>query len=686
MTKYVQENEALDQVVMSGHEMMAATTTAVRAISNDYETGVVFQGKGAFTDGKDVSLPVIPINAPVTKRDALVVGGYANHEGLHKLLTDFSGLRKKMEQWAQEGRALTKQLANGMEDGRIEHGGTVLYGGLSGAIDKTARDVNRKFIDEVYPQDPTIVEDFGKIGPVAITWESRKRIGYPDPSNEEALNLLPPDIRRKVKKIVDRLMKVPHGVTGMGKIDRRKTLAGSRKVAKMAEEIADEYMKKMQEEEEQKQQQRKQGQGQGGAETGQSQGEDKTANPDQPGEMGNPGDNQTTKPDEATKPNEETGQGLEPDEAKGEGGTGEQAGGWGATGQEEERQTLREPIPHDPSLQDAVKRTIDKITAQTDEPYTVMLPDRDKFHSRRALSELPEIKAHGKTWYAEQKKSISSEVGTTRRKMERLLTSMARTDVHNNKRSGKLDVRGNVSKIVNLKTNVFKKKMEEANVNSALSLLIDLSGSMNGEKIHLASQATLAIAEALDIVGVPFEVLGHHTVSYMRGLAKREKLTEVIRGRYGRRCSIIMKQFKDFDDPLSLCRSTLGAIERSVAGSNADGDAIIWAAKRLLERQEEKKFLFVLSDGKPAYYTDTRDEDQYTRDAIEWVRFRGVRVFGLGIKSNYVSKYYPDYVTCWDMERFAKVYVDQIVKLLMSNALPDQSSLMRTTVRRGKAI
>lgn len=65
MTKYVQENEALDQVVMSGHEMMAATTTAVRAISNDYETGVVFQGKGAFTDGKDVSLPVIPMNAPL---------------------------------------------------------------------------------------------------------------------------------------------------------------------------------------------------------------------------------------------------------------------------------------------------------------------------------------------------------------------------------------------------------------------------------------------------------------------------------------------------------------------------------------------------------------------------------------------------------------------------------------------
>jgi len=700
MSKYITEDEHLDKVVMTGEEMMAATTTAVRAISDDFDTGVAFQGEGAYTDGKDVSLPVIPLNAPITKRDALVVGGYANHEGLHKLLTDFVGLREKMERWHVEGKTLTKQLANGMEDGRIEHGGTVLYGGLSGAIDKTARHVNRTFIDDVYPQNPSVVEDFGRIGPVAITWESRRRIGYPDPSNEECLALLPPKMLKKIRKIVDRLMKIPHGVTGLGKINRRVTLKGSRDVAEMAEKIADEYMKELQDEEDQKQQ----GQGQGNDANG-NQGEDKTANTEQPGELGNPGDNQTTKPDEGdgNEPpanDSSDGQGSSSDEegneqgdgdtsANSEQGDGEQTpetnGSFGATHSTEERTKLSEPLPIDPSLKQAVKQTIDKIKGKTVKPYTVMLPDEDKFITRRQLGERVDVKLNGSRWYNGDKAQINSSVGTTRRKLERVLTALARTDIQNNKRNGKLDVRTNVAKIVNYKTNVFRRKEEEANVNSALSILVDLSASMtyNG-KINLAGQVTLAIAEALDIVGVPLEVLGHNTKSARRGMNK--KVMQVCTGRYGRRCSLIMKQFKDFDDPLSLCRPTLGSLSRSAGGSNADGDAIMFAAKRLMQRAEPKKFLFVLSDGQPAYNSDTRCTEQYTRDAVEWCIFRGVRVMGLGMMDRSVRKYYPEYVIVSDMEQFAKSYVDEIVKMLMGHGLPDKSLLLDTNARRSSGI
>lgn len=714
MSKYITEDEHLDKVVMTGEEMMAATTTAVRAISDDFDTGVVFQGEGAFTDGKDISLPVIPLNAPVTKRDALVVGGYANHEGLHKLLTDFAGLKEKMERWHVEGKTLTKQLANGMEDGRIEHGGTVLYGGLSGAIDKTARHVNRTFIDTVYPKNPSVVEDFGRIGPVAVTWESRRRIGYPDPSNEECLALLPPKMLKKIRKIVDRLMKVPHGVTGLGKINRRVALKGSRDVAAMAEKIANEYMKEKQDEEDQQQQQQQQGQGQGGDASG-NQGEDKTANTEQPGELGNPGDNQTTKPDEGdgdddsgdgqgASSNEEgneqgdgdasandgkdDGEQTTPDNEHGAGDTGEQTpendGSYGATTSTTERVKLSEPLPIDPSLKQAITQTIKKIAGDTDKPYTVMLPDEDIFITRRKLGERPDVKTNGSRWYKDDKAKINSSVGTTRRKLERVLTALARTDIQNNKRNGKLDVRSNVAKIVNYKTNVFRRKEEEANVNSALSILVDLSASMTTSgKINLAGQVTLAIAEALDIVGVPLEVLGHNTKADWR---RKGKKAQICLGSYGRRCSIVMKQFKEFDDPLSLCRPTLGTLSRSAGGSNADGDAILFAAKRLMQRTEPKKFLFVLSDGQPAYASDTRCTEQYTRDAVEWCIFRGVRVMGLGMMDQSVRKYYPEYVIVNDMEQFAKRYVDEIVKMLMGQGLPDKSLLLDTNARRSSGI
>ena len=73
MSKYIPETSELEDVVMTGAELMDATTTVVRAMSTDFSTDVQFAGDGAFTDGKMVSLPAIPSDAEVTKRDALVI-------------------------------------------------------------------------------------------------------------------------------------------------------------------------------------------------------------------------------------------------------------------------------------------------------------------------------------------------------------------------------------------------------------------------------------------------------------------------------------------------------------------------------------------------------------------------------------------------------------------------------------
>ena len=345
--------------------------------------------------------------------------------------------------------------------------------------------------------------------------------------------------------------------------------------------------------------------------------------------------------------------------------------------------TVTEPEPIEPGLHEAMKREIDELKKQNGGTgYVVMNPSGDKFVKRRDISDMENTKRKGKEWYVASKSEVSATVGTVRRKLERVVTAMSRTHWENAKRNGRLDVRRNVSKIVNLKSNVFRNKVEEININTAITILIDMSYSMRTYgKDAMSQQITIAVAEALAPVGVPLEVLGHHTTCNW----DETKVTweEEI---YGRVDNIVMWQFKDFEDGMSACRGSMGTIARRTDGANADGDAIMWAAQRLYERPEEKKVLFVLSDGQPAYYSQTRDVDQYTRDAVEWCMFRGIEVMGLGILDDSVKQYYPKYVTVHDLDEFGKVYIDEIVKLMLGRAKPDQSILIDSTTRRNKAI
>jgi cobalamin biosynthesis protein CobT len=979
MTKYIPETAALDDVVMTGSELMESTSLVVKAMSTDFGTRVTFAGDGAFTDGDDVNLPSLPMDAKVTKRTALVLAGYGSHEGLHKVLTGFDRLRPLMQRAHADGKWLTKSMANGLEDVRIEHGGTHLYGGIAQAIDKTAREVNRKFLDEVYPEMPDVVDDFGRIGPVAVTWEGRRRLGYPDPSNEECLDLLPKKIRSKVDKIVDQVMKIPHGVTDVGKVDTHVAHQGSVDVWKLATKIANGHMKevikiekekweienpppppptedeqpdgpieieievesedesedegegkgkgKPKEKEDTDEDKPDDGDGEGNDEGADNEGDadddpdgedgagdsdsdtdgegdeggdegeegspdDGDGDPVEPGNDAGDGEDETNQGDreddgeegDSDNPgetNDDEGSdedGDEDDDGEGESGSdddagelgeqedgdedgdegvsdgveqdaeedadgaedaedgdgedgdtgtegddsdgdeeqddyrpvgepdcttdedqdeesldegeqeaaddgdeadegesgedgeadelGEEAGEDGRTGEDvggddegssesnedtegdvddgdddgvdegidDEGETdgdkgegedgdneprredgqgdepderdeddgdkasgdvgptpepfdpsrIHQPLPIEPGLHEAMQREVDSLKQQNGgNGYIVANPSGDQFIPRRKLSDDPDVKREGGQRYTESKNRVSAAVGTVRRKLERVVTAMHRSYYENGKRNGKLDVRRNVSKIVNLKSNVFRNKVDEVNINTAMSLLLDLSGSMSiCGKDAMAQQITIAVAEALAPVGVPLEVLGHQTCM-MEMAHNKVVFDEEI---YGRWDNIRLTQFKDFEDSIAACRSTMGSIEMHTGYCNADGDAIIMAAKRLYERPEEKKVLFVLSDGQPAYHSQTRCVHQYTRDAVEWCLFRGIDVMGLGMLDDSVKQYYPKYVTVHDLDEFGRVYIDQIVKLMLDRALPDQSLLIDTTAKRFKNI
>ena len=99
MTKYIKEDASLDHTVMTGEQLIESIERNVRTFSKDFNADCIFVGDGAATDGNTVYLPSLETDAPVTKRQSLVMGGYSLHETLHKLMTDFRWFKGKVKKW-----------------------------------------------------------------------------------------------------------------------------------------------------------------------------------------------------------------------------------------------------------------------------------------------------------------------------------------------------------------------------------------------------------------------------------------------------------------------------------------------------------------------------------------------------------------------------------------------------------
>jgi cobalamin biosynthesis protein CobT len=339
-----------------------------------------------------------------------------------------------------------------------------------------------------------------------------------------------------------------------------------------------------------------------------------------------------------------------------------------------------EPEPINAELGQIVKTVLGEVLKGTG-GYRVLNPSEDE-------TVKAEPNPVDRRVYQAIKSGMGPELGTVRRKLERVLVSMKESYWENGKRSGRLNVRRNARKIIELRPDVFKKRTEESAINAAMSVLVDLSGSMTSEgKLRLATQATIAVVEALDGTGIPIEVSGHNTFISQRSRKMWDNMEPESQRAVSRVQNIRLRVFKGFDDPLSRSRDALGGMVRMSTGANADGDAILMAARRLLDRREDRKVMLVLSDGLPAYAGYNRDIHAHTRDCVQWCMEQGIEIVGLGIKSDAVERYYPRSVVVHSMEGFAKTYVDEVAKLLTGRSLQGGSSqLIASGVRRGSRL
>lgn len=161
---------------------------------------------------------------------------------------------------------------------------------------------------------------------------------------------------------------------------------------------------------------------------------------------------------------------------------------------------------------------------------------------------------------------------------------------------------------------------------AAFSLLIDLSGSMRGQKIASAIRALVATAEVLDELRVPFAIQGF-----------QDELIPVLP--HGRRLDERAREAL-----MELAQEVAGSREggHNEPGHNDDGPCVRAAAEALAQVDAEDRWLLVLSDGHPEGKRSTREDLHAAVRAIAAMRPR-VHVIGLGVGegTRHVAEYYP---------------------------------------------
>lgn len=118
-------------------------------------------------------------------------------------------------------------------------------------------------------------------------------------------------------------------------------------------------------------------------------------------------------------------------------------------------------------------------------------------------------------------------------------------------------------------------------VDTAVALLIDLSDSMHGERIHQARLCALCLYEFCTSADIPVLIYGHHIDGKHRRVQDE---------------TVFFHSFAEFDADRGD-RYRIASME--TGGCNRDGVALCFVGEKLAKRPEKIRILFVISDGFP---------------------------------------------------------------------------------------
>jgi len=267
---------------------------------------------------------------------------------------------------------------------------------------------------------------------------------------------------------------------------------------------------------------------------------------------------------------------------------------------------------------------------------------------------------------------VASMVGPMQKDMERAIQARSKSVWENGLKQGKL----NSSSLARLASTgdcrIFRKRVESKTKDVAVSLVVDMSGSMCGSKIHTAAAASYALSNVLDRLRIPHEVICFTTHTDSATYHKRLKQIREAEKKYGvsysRYENLYMPVIKGYNERINTeTKRRFGWLPHSgLMASNIDGECVEIAARRLMGRKEAGKIMMVLSDGSPAGGGNSRDLEYHLKEVVKKIEKSKVDVIGIGIEDDSVRRFYDKHVVIHDVEQLPSLVISRLRSMLLA--------------------
>ncbi|MEC7761816.1 MAG: cobaltochelatase subunit CobT [Pseudomonadota bacterium] len=311
--------------------------------------------------------------------------------------------------------------------------------------------------------------------------------------------------------------------------------------------------------------------------------------------------------------------------------------------------------------------------SEADPNYKVYLADNDEEIAAEDLAEPAELERL-RAYLDQQLEPLKGAVGRLANKLQRRLQAQQNRSWEFDKEEGVLDA-GRLARVVANPTTPLSFKVEKDMEfrDTVVTLLLDNSGSMRGRPISIAAICADVLARTLERCDVKVEILGFTTRAWKGGQSREKWLADGRPQAPGRLNDLRHIIYKSADAPMRRTRTNLGLMmKEGLLKENIDGEALEWAHRRLMGRQEARKILMVISDGAPVddstlSVNPANYLEKHLRDVIAMVEKKKiVELLAIGIGHD-VTRYYDRAVTITDVEQLAGAMTEQLAALFDSD-------------------
>lgn len=591
-----------------------ATTATVRALADNDAIDVVFTGHAAELRDKTLHLPALPKNMSPELIDQ--VRGLADTLALKIRYQDAETYR----QW-QPQDAKAAAVFNALEDARIEAVGTLHYPGVASNIAARLRqEAKAQHLDHVKEIDDV---------PLSTALRFLARETFTDQKS--------PKEAQKALKMWQPWLTEHLGEDGLSVL--KSSLHNQALFARLAHQLI--YKMDM----------------------------NSTPSEPPPEQPEDGKEAESDKQQEETTTEEKSGAEASPSTGAAEDGGTEEASDMSSGEAEgydlEEDDTPAEASDNDTPPQETLPDALRKLFAG----YKVYTTEFDETIDAKELCDPEELQ--------KLRKLLDKQLTHLQRVITRLANRLQRKLMAQQTRSWDFDLEEGIldsSRLSRLIANpswqvTYKQERNTAFKDTVVTLLIDNSGSMRGRPITIAAMSTDILARTLERCGVKVEILGFTTRAWKGGAAREKWISDGKPNTPGRLNDLRHIIYKDADRPWRHARANLGLMLREgLLKENIDGEALLWAAARLIVRNEQRKILMVISDGAPVDDSTLSANqgnylEEHLRRVIDWIETKtDIQLTAIGIGHD-VTRYYRRAVTLVDAEELGGVITEKLAEL-----------------------